>query len=191
MSLVPTPEQDAYSRGMRDATSMAQAEIERLKNAIRRHRDERGDDRCYLDDARLYEVLGEGQPDTTLPPRDVFLSNCARFWECRQANPDPVEAERAYRKGGEFEQLKARVTELENQKCRLQATVDQQLEALAHWRREADRDTGRIEKLRQARNRLSHALGGLIDFLEKRGAEGRFHLDLNHVRTELKEAQEM
>ena len=63
-----------------------------LEDAIRRHRDQRGDDRCWLDDAELYSVLGEGQPDTTLPPQEEFLSNCARFFECRQRHSDAADA---------------------------------------------------------------------------------------------------
>jgi hypothetical protein len=64
-----------------------QAESERnaLQAAIRKHRDERGDDRCWLDDEELYKVLPEGY---TPPPRDtaVELANCERFIACRH-NP--------------------------------------------------------------------------------------------------------
>jgi len=57
-----------------------------LETAIRRHRDERGHDRCWLDDARLYAVLGDCvEADTKLPPKHEFLERCERFWECRQA----------------------------------------------------------------------------------------------------------
>lgn len=66
-----------------------------LVEAIRHHRDQRGDDRCWLDDQELYAVLGEGPAETGLPPRDIFLANCARFWQCRQdpsANYETVAA---------------------------------------------------------------------------------------------------
>jgi acyl carrier protein len=60
-------------------------EVERLRNAIRLHRDERGHDRCWLDDARLYSVLPEGKKaDMVLPCREEFLENCARYWANRQ-----------------------------------------------------------------------------------------------------------
>ena len=54
-------------------------------NAIRKHRDYRGDDRCYLDDVELYETLPEGY---TPPGQDteIDLNECARFKECRK-NP--------------------------------------------------------------------------------------------------------
>lgn len=35
-------------------------EVQRLRAAIRAHRDQRGDDRCHLDDAALYAALPEG-----------------------------------------------------------------------------------------------------------------------------------
>lgn len=59
--------------------------IEELEAAIRNHRDQRGDDRCWLDDEGLYLVLSEGYEP---PARDttVELDNCKRFIACRQ-NP--------------------------------------------------------------------------------------------------------
>ncbi|MCI0463066.1 MAG: hypothetical protein L0Z62_39465 [Gemmataceae bacterium] len=60
------------------------AENEHLKAAIRKHRDQHADDRCWLDDQELYAALGEHKPaDNSLPPRDQFLANCARFYDCR------------------------------------------------------------------------------------------------------------
>lgn len=58
-------------------------EIDRLRAAIRKHRDYRGDDRCWLDDIDLYAALPEGyQP----PEQDtkIELENCRRFVELRQ-----------------------------------------------------------------------------------------------------------
>lgn len=64
------------------------AEIEKLRVAIRKHRDQRGDDRCWLDDEELYKVLPEGY---TPPERDtsVELHNCEQFIACRH-NPATV-----------------------------------------------------------------------------------------------------
>ena len=66
------------------------AELDRLKAAIRKHRDQKDDDRCWMDDQELYAVLGhEGvQADTGLPPRDEFLESCRRFYDQRQAPHD-------------------------------------------------------------------------------------------------------
>lgn len=56
-----------------------------LQTAIRKHRDFRGDSRCWMDDEELYAVLPEGY---TPPERDsaVELKNCERFIASRQ-NP--------------------------------------------------------------------------------------------------------
>jgi hypothetical protein len=61
-------------------------EIRRLRDVIRYHRDQKGDDRCWVDDLRLYEILPEGAVglDTTLPTEEVFLENCKRFCRSRQ-----------------------------------------------------------------------------------------------------------
>lgn len=84
----------------------AEAEVERLRNAIRQHMNERGDDRCHADDGRLYAVLPEGD---TRPEREtlVTVENCQRFIECRQAGREYVSPQR------EIERLQARIKELE------------------------------------------------------------------------------
>lgn len=60
------------------------AEIVRLRNAIRTHRDQQGHDRCRLDDDELYAALPDGlDVDLTLPPKDEFISGCQLYWENR------------------------------------------------------------------------------------------------------------
>lgn len=78
-----------------DLTTMTrdqmEIEVRRLRGGIRQHRDERGDDRCWLDDQRLYALLPDtGVAITTLPPKDVFLRSCERFWQTRQAHPEKL-----------------------------------------------------------------------------------------------------
>lgn len=59
--------------------------IEQLETAIRKHRDEKGHDRCWLDDAELYSVLPENQTaDFKLPPCDEFITHCVKYWQLRQ-----------------------------------------------------------------------------------------------------------
>lgn len=62
-------------------------QIDRLKAAIRAHRDQRDDDRCWEDDLRLYAALGEGDvgPEAmALPPKCDFLKSCERYYDQRQ-----------------------------------------------------------------------------------------------------------
>lgn len=62
------------------------ANIAKLEAAIREHRDQRGDDRCFLDDAKLYSVLGDNvEVDASLPPKCDFLASCERYWEQRRS----------------------------------------------------------------------------------------------------------
>lgn len=66
-------------------THELQTRIDMLEGAIRKHRDQHGDDRCWMDDEELYRVLPEGY----MPPvRDssVELKMCERFIACRH-NP--------------------------------------------------------------------------------------------------------
>jgi hypothetical protein len=76
-----------------------------LEAAIRKHRDQRGDDRCWMDDEELYKVLPEGYNP---PERDsaVELANCQKFIACRH-NPGTkyVSPER------EIERLRALIPE--------------------------------------------------------------------------------
>ena len=60
--------------------------IKELEQAIINHRDQKGDDRCWLDDKELYSVLNEPIPDTAgiLPSKEVFLGNCERYYQCRK-----------------------------------------------------------------------------------------------------------
>lgn len=68
-------------------TLLALVEAHRLRKAIRYHRDQKANDRCWIDDVTLYQVLPEGAAglDTSLPSRDAFLTNCARYHDQRQA----------------------------------------------------------------------------------------------------------
>lgn len=60
--------------------------VEALEVAIRAHRDQRGDDRCWRDDETLYAVLPEG---FTPPAREVTveIEYCLRYIVARK-HPD-------------------------------------------------------------------------------------------------------
>jgi hypothetical protein len=61
------------------------AEVLRLQEAIRAHQSNTGHALCWLNDLSLWRTL---QPDAeypheTLPVREEFLAQCARFYESR------------------------------------------------------------------------------------------------------------
>lgn len=62
--------------------------IQKLEAAIRKHRDERSDSRCWLDDEELYKVLPEGYEP---PERDcsVELKYCEQYIKSRH-NPKTI-----------------------------------------------------------------------------------------------------
>lgn len=68
-----------------EKTIAARKDVERLQDAIRKHRDFQGDNRCWMDDEELYKVLPEGY---TPPEREVEieLKNCETYLTCRR-NP--------------------------------------------------------------------------------------------------------
>lgn len=86
-------------------------EIRRLQEAIRKHRDYRGDDRCWQDDEDLYRVLPE---DFTPPARDcrVELAMCEKYIASRR-NP-----------ATEYVSSQRRIEELELEIGKLQRHVE-------------------------------------------------------------------
>ncbi len=61
-------------------------ELDRILDCIRKHRDQRGDDRCWRDDVELYqEALPEGvaKAELALPPPLEMLGNCIKYVSCR------------------------------------------------------------------------------------------------------------
>jgi hypothetical protein len=115
------PDADTAIRGydaLRVHADELEAEVERLRKAIRQHRDQRGDDRCWLDDLTLYMELGEGQNDEMfpLPPKCEFLKSCDRFWEQRQHDGEKIAANTSRMTIGQLEAenalLKAEVERL-------------------------------------------------------------------------------
>jgi hypothetical protein len=107
------PDWDAkFARVLIENATLAR-EVERLRSAIREHRDQRDDRRCWLDDLKLYAALDDGPPDpdtTALPPREDFLESCRRYWEQRQC---PAMSGKAPMPGGmTIEQLTAEVERL-------------------------------------------------------------------------------
>lgn len=56
--------------------------ILKLRNAIRKHRDAKQHERCWLNDKKLYDLLPETEEaDFKLPPQEEFLKNCYIYWQ--------------------------------------------------------------------------------------------------------------
>ena len=85
-----------------------------LATAIRKHRDARGDDRCWLDDLALYAALPEGAPDKAdlrLCDPLTMMSNCLRFIASRQPGGEPYVSPQR-----EIESLRAQVEQLQSRR---------------------------------------------------------------------------
>lgn len=77
-----------WGDGFSDARSALRRVVEerdRLREAIRKHRDQRADDRCWLDDLELYEALEEPVPAdvSCVGDRKEMLANCERYVSLR------------------------------------------------------------------------------------------------------------
>ncbi len=70
------------------------ARILQLRNSIRYHRDQVGDDRCWLDDYLMYRLLSDTYPEPRYS-RKEGMDRCREFYKLRNASrqdPTPREA---------------------------------------------------------------------------------------------------
>lgn len=64
--------------------------LEQFRSAIKDHRDQYSDDRCWMDDQKLYRVLGDGDlGDNHIGDKRAMLENCKRFLDQRCAEGGP------------------------------------------------------------------------------------------------------
>ncbi len=83
-----------------DAVRALLAENDTLKAAIKTHHDQKADDRCWMDDATLYEAAGLPMHDARVGDKRAMLENCKRFIDRRCGSGGPwksyaeLEAER-------------------------------------------------------------------------------------------------
>lgn len=80
-----------------------------LRKAIRKHRDQCGDDRCWLDDEELYAMLpeGKGTADTRLNDPAVMLECCKQYIQHRHNPAVPYVSPQR-----EIERLKKEISDL-------------------------------------------------------------------------------
>lgn len=65
----------------------SETRIKELEDAIKKHRAQKLDDRCWLDDQELYAVLKDGDlGNNSTPPMDKMLENCKNFLT-KRCNP--------------------------------------------------------------------------------------------------------
>lgn len=81
----------------RDITFMSvfqlQNELQSLRDEVRRHRDAKGHDRCWLNDQALYNLLPEKkQGDSKLPPLGEFLEKCVEYHKEYESGTSPNDA---------------------------------------------------------------------------------------------------
>jgi len=77
-------------------TASLAGEVLRLRGAIRTHQEKTGHELCWLNDVELWNSVSPDAryPHFTLPVREEFLSECARFYASRLTgtpyeNPKP------------------------------------------------------------------------------------------------------
>ncbi len=60
--------------------------IRKIRQVIRYHRNQKGDDRCWLDDYKVWASIGESTwTPISLPPYDEMMAKCLDFWTNRRA----------------------------------------------------------------------------------------------------------
>lgn len=77
-----------------------QGQVIKLRTAIRTHRNQRGDDRCWMDDYDLYDSLPEKAAygvDLRQLPREQMMKNCEQYTLARSVTSTPEAALELYR----------------------------------------------------------------------------------------------
>lgn len=80
---------------LREMSLLREAIIQR-RSVIRHHRDQRLDDRCWLDDYLVWAMRADSPADLSSPPRfEEAMRRCRQFYFCRRATTKdsaPVDA---------------------------------------------------------------------------------------------------
>jgi len=70
------------------ACSKLKHRVEQLENAIKEHAAQRLDDRCFMDDLKLYKLVGINEHPGLALPEEEFIGNCRRYWKCQQTGEE-------------------------------------------------------------------------------------------------------
>jgi hypothetical protein len=61
--------------------------VKQLRSTIRTHRDQKADDRCWLDDYLLWKTLADSPAEPlALPSKDEMMKLCRNYYELRRAD---------------------------------------------------------------------------------------------------------
>jgi hypothetical protein len=75
---------DIQNGNLRGEVLSLKEKIKILHDAIKKHRDQKSDDRCWMDDQELYAVLNDGNlGDNHVGDIEQMRHNCNRFLENR------------------------------------------------------------------------------------------------------------
>lgn len=80
--------QEVALEGLRSDLAAVTSERDRLEAAIREHHAQKADDRCWLDDVKLYAAAGLPPADVTIESPSAMLSNCERYIELRMCGKE-------------------------------------------------------------------------------------------------------
>lgn len=147
---------DYLSGSVQDCIKAAEREIA-LRKAIEEHRDQKADDRCWLDDLKLYAAAGLHVADNTISDPAAMLENCKRFIACRMARGE----------WATYQELEARIKELtealDREMLEANQSAEKALVLIEEARKERDEALARarwIEKATAAEDarRLASAL---------------------------------
>lgn len=124
-----------------------QAEIARLRKGIEEYLEPEGHDRCWRDLIKLFQLIGKEAPQKllTLPPKDEFLGECARYHDNLACGTEKWET---------VAELKEQVEELKADNRQLQVQIEQLEEEIEAEKIGVLSDT--IEWLRSEIDRISH-----------------------------------
>lgn len=98
-----------------------QAVVE-MRDAIRAHRDARGDDRCWLDDYSVWAQLPDTPPEPVAPPAyEDAMKKCRDYFNHRRSDRPPAEADASAQPDADLGNMDER--QLNQERLRLQDAI--------------------------------------------------------------------
>lgn len=90
-----------------------------MREAIRAHRDARGDDRCWLDDYVVWAKLADTPPEPeNPPPYEEAMKNCRDYFNLRRGDKAPANVRMPENPDGDLENMPPEELARETEKLR-------------------------------------------------------------------------